>query len=206
MVDGSRCGRRCPSRSTGPKAEGFLDGGFAVRVGNAELADDDLGVDALLVDVAEHFQDLADRTARRRRPRGDLARRTISPGSAARRLSGRECTSVRKPRRKAARSRAESVHVEAADNRGVAALEHADDAALEPSSGVPLDAREHAIAVHRLLHVPGRHVDVRRIAVGFVGNDEAKTGRMHLQAPNDEVHFFGEANAVAFRLDQLAGC
>ena len=33
----------------------------AVRVGDAVLADDDLGVDAGLVDVAEHLDDAAER-------------------------------------------------------------------------------------------------------------------------------------------------
>ena len=39
-----------------PEAERFLDGRFAVHVGDAVLADDDFGVDPLLVDVAEHFR------------------------------------------------------------------------------------------------------------------------------------------------------
>ena len=55
----------------GTETERFLDGRVAVDVGDAVLADDDLGVDPLLVDVAEHFRDLPDRPARRRGPRGD---------------------------------------------------------------------------------------------------------------------------------------
>ena len=43
----------------------FLDRLVAVLVGDAVLADDDLVVDAGLVDVAEHFDDAAERAARR---------------------------------------------------------------------------------------------------------------------------------------------
>ena len=102
--------------------------------------------------------------------------------------------------------RPESVDVEAADDRGVAALEDADDAPLEPVLDRPaLDAREHAIAVHRLLDVGGRHVHVGRVAAGLVGNDEAEAGRVHLQTADDEVHLVGQPDAAAFGLDELAG-
>ena len=50
----------------------------------------------------------------------------------------------------------------------------------------------------------GRHVDVRRIVAGFVGNDEAESGRVRLQPPDDEIHLVGQADAAAFRLDELA--
>ena len=43
----------------------FLDRLGAVLVGNAVFADDDLVVDARLVDVAEHLDDPAERAARR---------------------------------------------------------------------------------------------------------------------------------------------
>src|SRR6185295_11406991 len=45
---------------------------FAVGIGNVELANDDLRVNAGLVDAAEHFDHAADRPARRARPAGDL--------------------------------------------------------------------------------------------------------------------------------------
>ena len=69
-----------------------------------------------------------------------------------------------------------SVDVEAADDRGIAALEDADDASLEPVLGRPaLDAREHAVAVHRFFDVGGRHVHVGRIAAGLVGNRRSRS-------------------------------
>jgi hypothetical protein len=45
---------------------------LAVLVGNPVLADDDLGVDARLFDVAEHLRDAAERPAGRRRPARDV--------------------------------------------------------------------------------------------------------------------------------------
>ena len=51
----------------------------AVLVGDAVLADDDLGVDAGLVDVAEHFDDAAERAARGVGQRV-ISTTTMSPG------------------------------------------------------------------------------------------------------------------------------
>ena len=56
----------------GPEPRRLGHGVIGVLVGNAELADDDLGVDARRVDVAEHFLDAAKRTAAGRRPARDL--------------------------------------------------------------------------------------------------------------------------------------
>ena len=50
------------------------DGLLAVRVRDAVLADDDLGVDAGGIDVADDLDDLADRSARSRRPSRDRGR------------------------------------------------------------------------------------------------------------------------------------
>ena len=68
---GSRCGRSM-SRfvDLGAQALRLCDRVLGVRVGDAELADDDLGVDARLVDVAEHFRDPAERAARSRSASG----------------------------------------------------------------------------------------------------------------------------------------
>ena len=67
-----------------------------------------------------------------------------------------------------------------------------------------LDAREHAIAVHRFLDVGGRHVDVGRVAAGLVGNHEAEAGRVHLKAADHEVHLVGQADTAALGLHELA--
>ena len=56
----------------------FLDRVFGVRVRDVELADDDLRVDAGLVDVAEHFDDASDRTAGGGRPPRDLDEHHVS--------------------------------------------------------------------------------------------------------------------------------
>ena len=59
-------------RRVAPSADGLGDRLRRVRVGNAVLPDDDLGVDARRVDVAEHFGDPADGAARRGRPARQL--------------------------------------------------------------------------------------------------------------------------------------
>ena len=52
----------------------LLDGLVAVLVGDAVLADDDLGVDARRVDVAEHLDDAADAGRGPRSATRDLGR------------------------------------------------------------------------------------------------------------------------------------
>ena len=97
------------------------------------------------------------------------------------------------------------VYVEAADDRRIAALENADDAPFETILRRPaLDAREHAIAVHRFLDVGGRHVHVRRVAAGLVWNHETETSRMHLKAAHDKIHLVRQADAAALGFDELA--
>ena len=66
-----------------------------MRIGNLVLANDDLGVDAGLIDAPEHFDDAAERTAGGRRPLRDL---DDAPCRLARpmtiRRSARECRSA----------------------------------------------------------------------------------------------------------------
>ena len=98
------------------------------------------------------------------------------------------------------------VGLEAADERRLAALEDPDDAPFEPLLGLPLDARDDAIAVHRLGQVGGRDVDVLLVAASTVlGHDEAEAGRIGREPADDEVHLLGQAEAVAANLQQLAG-
>ena len=186
--------------------ERFLDRRFAVHVRDAVLADDDLGVDPLLVDVAEHLDDLADRPARRGGPRRDfnddhLARLGRSPLARRHMHIGHDAAIERLHE-----AETRVVDVEAADDRRIAALENADDAPFEPVLRRPaLDAREHAIAVHRFLDVGGRDVHVRRVAAGLVWNHEAESRRMHLKTADDKIHLVRQADAAALGLDELAG-
>ena len=132
-----------------------------MRVGDAVLADDDLGVDAGRVDVAEHLGDAADGAARRRRP----ARQLDDDH-----LAGRRAAFL--PRRDddvhqhAAIERHDVAHaavvaVVAADERLVGALENADDAAFGPAAVLDaLDAHDDAVAVHRFVQMRAGDVDV----------------------------------------------
>ena len=56
----------------GAEPRGFGNGLLGMAVGNAELADDDLRVDAGFVDPSEHFDDPANGTSCRGRPSRDL--------------------------------------------------------------------------------------------------------------------------------------
>ena len=67
---------------------GLFDGLLGMRVRDVELADDDLRVDAWLVDVPEHLDHPPDRTARGGRPARDLDEHHLA-GFRGRRLAGR---------------------------------------------------------------------------------------------------------------------
>src|SRR5262249_29825135 len=139
-------------RDDGPHANGFGDSLVGVLVGYAVLADDDLGVDARRIDVAEDLGDVADRAARRRRPARQLDDHHLARRRAAF-LSGRHDD----VHQHAAIERGDVAHavlvaVVAADDGGVAAFEDADDAALGAAAFLdPLDAHDDAVAVHRFV-------------------------------------------------------
>src|SRR5262245_13466964 len=54
------------------KPPSFFDRLLRVRIGNLVLANNDSCVDARLIDAPKHFDDAPERTARGRRPFGDL--------------------------------------------------------------------------------------------------------------------------------------
>ena len=158
--------RRCPSALTGPKlcASSMAASPCASGMPNFRMM---ISVSTpLLVDVAEHFDDLADRAAGRRRPRGDfhddhLARLGF------RRLPGRNMhvghdasvERLHEPRPESSTSKRPTI-VELPRSRM---------RMMRPSTPVlgrpALDAREHAVAMHRFLDVArptGRHRAHRR--------------------------------------------
>ncbi len=183
----------------------FLDRLVAVRVGDAVLADDDLGIDARRVDVADHLDDLADRSARRRRPTGDGGRDHVVRLRVAL-LAGRDLdVHDQAPIEGHDKAGAGAVSFEASDDRRRAALEDAQDAPLRAPVGDALDARDDAVAVHRLVQVAAGDVDVAVDPLHRpIGHDESKSPRVGGDAPDDEIHPIGQAVAVAPRLDELA--
>ena len=207
VTSGRKSVRPARSRSRDLAAEpaGFLDRLLAVRVGDAVLADDDLGVDARLVDVAEHLEHLADRSARRRRPAGDVDRDHVVRLRVAL-LAGRDLDVHDQPPVEGHdEARAGAVGLEAADDRRRAALEDAQDASFRALVGDALDARDHAVAVHRLIQVAARDVDVAgHLLDRPIRHDESEPARVGGDAPDDEVHPVRQAVAVAAGLDQLA--
>ncbi len=84
-------------------------------------------------------------------------------------------------------------------------LEDADDPAFDPAVFLDaLDAHDHAIAVHRFVEVRAGHVDVAAVSDRALGHDEAVARRMRFEAPDVQVHFFGQPEALAANLNEFA--
>src|SRR5262245_54135020 len=139
----------------GTKTPRFLDGFVSVRVRDVVFANDDLCVNAWLVDLAEHLDDPTNRTAGRRRPTGDLNNNHVvwfgSPALSGRHVNVRGYPAVKRDHvREICR-----VRFETADDGVVRALDDADNAPFEAAWRLTLDANEHTIAVHRFREIRG---------------------------------------------------
>jgi hypothetical protein len=116
--------------------------------------DDDLGIDAGRIDVAEDRGDAAERAPCRRRPLRDLGRHHLAWRRAAF-LAGRH----EDVHEHAAIERHDVPHavfvaIVSSDDRRVLALEDANDASLDtPALLDPLDTGDHAVAVHGFVQV-----------------------------------------------------
>ena len=98
------------------------------------------------------------------------------------------------------------VAVVAADDPLVRALEDADDPAFDaPAVLDPFDPDDDAIALHRLVEIRTRDVDIAagRFERTF-GRDEAVAGLVRLQPADVEIHFFRQAEPVAADMDEIA--
>src|SRR5688572_2484098 len=97
------------------------------------------------------------------------------------------------------------VCLEPADHGFLAALKDADDPSFQPAFGLPLDPGHDTIAVHRFGKVRRRDKDVLALALlRLFRHDESKAAWIGLQPSDDDVHFLGNAVAVAANLEQLA--
>ena len=89
--------------------------------------------------------------------------------------------------------------------RAVRALEHTNDAALDTSVALhPLDADDHAVAMHGFIEVGAWNVDVAAALDVTLGNDEAIAGGMRLQTSDVEVHLLGQTVTLPANLNQVA--
>ena len=197
---------RSRSRISVPSRRASSIGLLAVRVGDAVLADDDLGVDAGRVDVADDLDDLADRSARRRRPARDRGRdHVVRLGVALvarRNLDVHDQPAIEWDDE----AGAGAVSLEAADDRRRAALEDPQDPAFRAFVRHALDARDDAVAVHGLIEIAAGDVDVAGDAVDrAIGHDESEPAGVGRDPSDDQVHSIGQAVAVAPRLDERAG-
>ncbi len=183
----------------------LLDRLVAVRRDDAVLAQDDLGVDARLVDAAEHLRHPAERRTRGRRPPRDLDRHHVARRGAVA-LAVRDLDVHDQPAiERHDEAHAALVHVVAPDGIAGAALEDPDDPPLGAAVGDPLDARDDAVAVHGLVEIAAGDVDVAGdLLVRAVRHDEAEAAGVRRDLADHEVHPVGHAVAVAARLDERA--
>src|SRR5262245_33311328 len=175
-------------------------------VGDAELADDDLGIDARRVDIAEDVGHASDRAARRRRPSRQFDRHHFARRGAAL-LTGRH----KDVHQDAAIERDDETHtvlvaVVSADQPTVAPLENADDASFEAATFLDsLDAGDHPIAMHRFAEMWGGDVNVAASVERPLGYHEPIAGRVRFERSDIQVHFFRKAEPLAANLDEVAG-
>jgi hypothetical protein len=177
-----------------------------VRVGDTVLADDDLGVDARCVDVAQHLGDASDGAARGGRPARELGQHHLARRRAAFLAGRHEDVHEDAPIERHDVPHAIVATIVAADNPGIAPLEDADDASFDaPAFLDAFDADDHAVAVHCFVEMDAGHVNVAARVERTLGRDEAVAGRMGLQPADIEVHLFRQAEPMASNLDEIAG-
>ena len=150
-----------PLRDRAAEADRLGDRFSGMRVGNAVLPDDDLGVDAGRIDVAEHLGHAADRAARAGRPAGELHHDHLPRGGAALLAGRNEDVHQHAPVERHDIPHAAVIAVVAADDPVAAALQNADDAPFRPSALLDaLDPDHHPITVHGFVQVRTGDVDI----------------------------------------------
>ena len=165
------------------------------------LPDDDRGVDAGLVQAAEHLHQAPERPAPTPWPPVDRRHDHLT------RLRP-EAPSGRNPQihdhplvERHDEPHPRVINLVPADDIGVRAFEHLDDPSLGAVAG-PLHPHRHPIAVHRLIQIDTRHIDV--VAAGFRG-DESEAAGVDGEAADHQMHPIREAVAISADPDQITG-
>src|SRR3989442_1461535 len=176
-----------------------------MRVQDPVLADDDFGVYARGVDVAEHLGHTADGPACRGGPPRQLYRHHLT-GRRPTFLPRRdEHIHQQPPLERQDVTHAVVVAIVAADEPLVASLQDANDSAFGAAAVLDaLDAHDDAVAVHRFVEMRARYVDVAARLERALGRDEPVAGRMRLQPTDIEVHFLRQAEAVPADVNKVA--
>ena len=149
----------------------FGDGFVAVLVRQVVLADDDRGVDARLLEPAQHFGDAAERRARRGGPLRDLQRHHLARRRAVRLAARHFDVHHEPPVERHDEPAARGIEVVAADDALGPALEDPHDAPLDAIVARVLDPHDDAVAVHRLVQVVAGDVDALGALRGPVAPD-----------------------------------
>ena len=188
------------------KALRFLDGLGPVVVRQSVLPDDDLVVDARLVDVTKHLEDPAERAARGRRPSGDLDDDHVA-GLRVLALPLRyEHIDDEPPVEGHQKAHSRFVDVESADDRRGTALEDAEDPALGAIVAGTLDTRHDAVAVHGLIQVAAGDENVAADPLHRpVRDDEPEAARVCLDSADHQIHAVRQTEPAAARLNQVTG-
>ncbi len=177
-----------------------------VRVGNAPLADDDFGVDARLVDVAEHFGDPTDCAARGGRPPRELDDHHVARRCAAFLARRNEDVHQHAPVERRNVPHAVVAAFVAADDRLVRALDDPDDPAFGFAAVLDaLDSDDDTVAVHRFVEERAGNVDVAPAVERPLGRDEPEAVGMRLQVSDVEIHLFGETESMLKELAHGGG-
>jgi hypothetical protein len=184
----------------------FGDRFRSVRIGNLVLVNDDLGIDAGVIRVAQHLGDAADWTASGGRPLGDLDDHHVVLLSVAR-LASRDPDVGRHPFVEGHDPRQPGgLEIEPAHDRRGSALQHLENAPLGPAVGpLPLHSNDDAIAVHGAAELVGGHDDVACDALErLLRRHEPEPRRGRLEPPRHLVHPLGETVAVAAKASEGA--
>ena len=184
----------------------FGDGFLTVLVGDAVLTDDDLVVDARLVDVSEHLGYAAERAARGRRPAGNLDDHHVAwlgvQKLVPRHLHIHDQAAIERHDESFS---AAVVGVKTSDDRCGPALEDPEDPPFGALVRVSFKARDDAVAVHRLIQIAAGDVQVAFHALERpVWHDESEAARVRHDLADDKVHSIGESIPVSAGLDEGA--
>src|SRR5262245_24545605 len=174
-------------------------------VGDAVLANDDLCVDAGVVDVAKNFGDTPAGASSRCWPARQLDAHHFSWRGAAFLTSGYDNVHENAPIEWNDVAHPVFVAVVPTDDPGVAPLEDADDTAFDaPARLDAFDSGNHTVGVHRFVEVLAGDVGVAAAVERTLGNDEPVAGGVGLEAADVQIHFFGQSVSLPTNVDEIA--
>ena len=180
------------------------DGIWSVLVGDAVLAQDDLGVDAGIVQSPEHLDDTPSRAPGHTRPAVDLDGHHVAVRGVEHLRSSDADIRVDPRIERTHERRARPLQTELPDEGRVAALDNLDHAAFGPPvRSRALDADDHAVAVHRPSAQRLRYEDIGG-AIRVLGRHEREAAGVALEPASHLVNSLRERKLIAAHDHELA--